>query len=74
LLILTAIVTQSWASNNSLPAQNAPFSNTTSTNSFQPKKNSGSCRPIFKIKTDSVHEKFHLPFAERENLEGCKKF
>jgi len=57
-----------------LLAQNAPFSNTTSTNSFQPKKNSGSCWPIFKIKTDSVHEKFHLPFAARENLEGRKKF
>ena len=65
---------QSWASNNSLLTQNAPFLNTTSTNSFQPKKNSGSSCPIFKIKTDSVHEKFHLPFAARENLEARKKF
>ena len=61
-------------SNNSLLAQNAPFSNTTSTNSFQPKKNSGSCWPILKIKTDSVHEKFNLPFAARENLETRKNF
>ena len=65
---------QSRASNNGLLAQNAPFSNTTSTNSFQPKKNSGSCWPILIIKTDSVHEKFHLPFAARENLEARKNF
>jgi len=41
---------------------------------FNLKRTGGSCWPIFKIKTDSVHEKFHLPFAARENLEGRKKF
>ena len=44
------------------------------TNSFQTKKNSGSCWPILKIKTDSVHERFRPPFAARENLEARQNF
>ena len=76
LLVLTAIVMQTCAYDNSSSTQDAPFSNTTSTGSFQTQKANGSCRLIFKVETDFFSGKTYLSFAVRENLKGrldCQK-
>ena len=56
--------------NNSPLAQSAPFSNSTTTSSFQIEKSSGSLSPILKIKTDSVLERPHISFTARENMKA----
>ena len=76
LLVLTSIVMQTCAYDNSSSTQDAPFSNTTSTGSFQTQKANGSCRLIFKVETDFFSGKTYLSFAVRENLKGrldCQK-
>jgi len=54
---------QTCAQDNSSSIENAPFSKTTRTSSFQTQKAEGSCRPIFKVKTGFVSEKSHFSFA-----------
>ena len=44
-------------------AHDAPFSNSTPTSRFESERDSGSCSPIFKTKTNSVREKVHLSFS-----------
>ena len=50
----------------------APFSNGTPT--FKTERDSGYPSPIFKIKTDSVSGKIHLPFPALEFLEASLSF
>jgi len=66
-LVLTAIVIQTFAKDNSSSIEDAPFSNATPISSFQTQKATGSCGPIFKFETGFVSEKSHLSFAVREN-------
>ena len=77
LLVLTSIVMQTCAYDNSSSTQDAPLSNTTPTGSFQTQKANGSCRPIFKIEMGFFFSgKTYLSFAVRENLKGlldCQK-
>ena len=70
LLVLTPIVMQTCALDNSSSIENAPFLNTTRTCSFQTQNAKGSCRPISKVETGFVSEKSYFSFAVRENWES----
>ena len=53
-------------------AQSAPFSQSATTSSFQVEKNSGSCLPILKLKTDSFLERLQLSFPASENMKAAE--
>ena len=52
----------------------APFSNGTPTENFRTERDSGYPSPIFKIKTDSISGKIHLPFPALGFLEASLSF